>query len=282
VSKEDFFNRYRFKKDKYGFDLKSCEDAERAFRFLYKNWFRVTLIGVENIPADGRCILYGNHSGVLPIDAFMLYDGIIQKHSAPRRVRFLVNEFVRQSPVMGNVIRGFGGVPAKYDVAKELLDEEELVFFYPEAEKGTGKLYKDRYRLVEFNPGFVKAAVETDSPLVPVVTVGGDEIYPLLANFKPAADAIGAPYWPITPLFPWFPFPVSALPVPVRLLICVGKPFYLDRSSDQANDHLIIEKEANRLRQGIQSNLDDLLEIRRSPFKKWDVERVQDYVEHHM
>lgn len=278
----DFFERYRDVQDEYGFDLKTCKDAEPFFRFLYKKWFKVALVGLENIPSEGNAILYGNHSGVLPLDGVMLYDGIIQKHPSPRRIRFLVNEFIRTAPGGGKIIQGFGGVPAKYEVAIDLINKGELVFFYPEAEKGTGKLYKDRYKLVEFNPGFVKAAIETQTKLIPVVTVGGDEIYPLLGNLKPAADAIGAPYWPITPLFPWLPFPFSAIPMPVKLLICIGKPFELDLPPDKSDDHSLLQLETNKLRQDIQSKLNDLLAIRRSTFKEWDIEKVREYCENHM
>jgi len=279
---EKFFERYRDDKDKYGFNLKSCKDSEPFFRFLYQKWFDVTIVGLENIPDDGRAVMYGNHSGVLPIDGVMLYDGIINDHPNPRRIRFLVNEFIRKSPGAGGIIRGFGGVPAKYDVAVELLKNEELVFFYPEAEKGTGKLYKDRYKLQEFNPGFVKAALETDSKLIPVVTVGGDEIYPLLGNLKPFADLIGAPYWPITPFFPLLPFPLSATPLPVKILICVGKPFELDIPREKADDHAIVDAEARKLRQNIQSTLDDLLLLRVNRYMKWDLQKVQRYYDEHI
>jgi 1-acyl-sn-glycerol-3-phosphate acyltransferase len=278
----DFFERYRDDKDEYGFNIQSCKSSEGFFRFLYKNWFEVTIVGLENIPAEGRAVLYGNHSGVLPLDGVMLYDGIIQHHPSPRRIRFLVNEFIRKSPGAGDIIRGFGGVPAKYDVALDLLNDEELVFFYPEAEKGTGKLYKDRYNLVDFNPGFIKAALETESKLVPVVTVGGDEIYPLLGNLKPVAKVMGAPYWPITPFFPWLPFPLCAVPLPVKMLICIGKPFDLEIPKDKAEDHALLESEAKKLRQNIQTSLDDLLLLRTSPYKKWDVDKVTEYWQHQL
>lgn len=276
----DFFERYEGEGDQYGFSLDSCKSSEAFFRFLYQKWFGVTLLGLENIPASGRAVLCGNHSGVLPLDGAMLYDGIIQFHPEPRRVRFLVNEFIRKSPIAGDIIRGFGGVPAKYDVAIELLNKEELVLFYPEAEKGTGKLYKDRYHLVDFNPGFVKAAIETGSKIIPITTVGGDEIYPLLGNLKPVAKIMGAPYWPITPFYPWLPFPLNAIPLPIKLLICIGKPIDLGLPPEKAEDHELLESIASKIQDDIQSELNDLLAMRRSPFCKWNVEKVQDYLEH--
>lgn len=276
--RDTFFDRYKDEEDRYGFNVDKCKQAEILFRFLYQKWFGVKMIGLENIPADGRAVLYGNHSGVLPVDGMMLYDGTVNHHPSPRRIRFLVNEFIRTSPMLGDVIRGFGGVPAKYEVASELLHKEELVFFYPEAEAGTGKLFKDRYKLRDFDPGFVRAAIDTNSPLVPVITIGGDEIYPLLANLKPVAKLMGAPYWPVTPFYPLLPFPFNAIPLPVKLLIYVGKPFKLDYDPDNAEDFNLTTQIALNIRQDIQRQIDDLLQMRKSPFARWDVEKVEDYI----
>lgn len=280
--KQDFFERYRDQDDKYGFDIETVKRYEPFFRFFYEEWFDVTMVGLENIPHEGRGILCGNHSGVLPIDAFMLYVGLINHHPKPRRLRALANEFILKAPVTAPVIRGFGGVPAKYDVGIELLENEEMVCFYPEAEAGTGKLFKDRYNLCDFNPGFVKAAIQTQSPIIPVTTVGGDEIYPLLGNLKFVAKLMGAPYWPVTPFYPWLPFPISAIPLPIKMLICVGKPFELGYPPEKAEDHEFIEGISKRVQKDIQMELNDLLKIRRSPFKKWDIDAVRAYHEHYM
>jgi 1-acyl-sn-glycerol-3-phosphate acyltransferase len=276
--RDTFFDRYKDEEDRYGFNVDKCKQAEILFRFLYQKWFGVTTIGLENIPADGRAVLYGNHSGVLPVDGMMLYDGTVNHHPSPRRIRFLVNEFIRTAPMLGDVIRGFGGVPAKYEVASELLHKEELVFFYPEAEAGTGKLFKDRYKLRDFDPGFVRAAIDTNSPLVPVITIGGDEIYPLLANLNHVAKLMGAPYWPVTPFYPLLPFPFNAIPLPIKLLIYIGKPFKLDYAPENADDFTLITQIALNIRQDIQLQIDDLLQIRNSPFARWDVERVEDFI----
>lgn len=281
--KDDFFERWDGEKeDKFGFDVDTCKRWEPFFRFFYEEWFEVTMVGLENLPSEGRGILCGNHSGVLPIDAFMLYVGMINHHPQPRRLRALANKFILKAPVFGPIVKGFGGVPAKYDVGVELLENEEIVCFYPEAEKGTGKLFKDRYNLVDFNPGFVKAAIQTQSPIIPVTTVGGDEIYPLIGNWKLGAKLMGAPYWPVTPFFPWLPFPISAIPIPIKMLICVGKPFELDYPPEKAEDHEFIEGIAKRIQRDIQNEINDLLKIRRSPFKKWDIDEVRAYHKHYM
>lgn len=271
-SRTRFFARYENDADEYGFDLASYRGMEKFIRFLYEDWFGVQIAGLGNIPSTGSAVLFGNHSGVLPLDGCLLYDGIINYHPEPRRVRFLVTKFLLDKPIIGKRLRGFGCIPPDYEIATDMLRRGELVFFYPEAEKGTGKLFKDRYKLVEFHAGFVRASIETGSPLVPIVTIGGDEIYPLLADCKPLAKLLKAPYFPISPLFPIFP-------LPIRIMTAIWRPFQLRYPAAVANDEDLVTEIANDIHDDIQAKVTDLLEIRTSPFKRWNMDKVNEYVE---
>lgn len=279
-SRARFFERYiAEKEEEYGFSLNTYKRVEKFIRFLYRDWFKVQIAGLHNVPGNGNVILFGNHSGVLPVDGCLFYDGIINNHPEPRRVRFLVTKFLLDMPLVGPCLKGFGAIPADYETAKTLLSREEIVFFYPEAEKGTGKLFKNRYKLVDFHSGFIRAAIETGSPLVPIVTIGGDEIYPLLANIKPLAKVINAPYFPITPFFPWLPFPIWFVPLPVRIMACVWPTIRLKYPPEAAEDADLITEIANDMQRDIQAKVNDLLKIRKSPFKDWDMQKVQAYLD---
>src|SRR5579871_4425670 len=150
-SRTRFFERYKNDVDEYGFNLASYQGVERFVHFLYERWFAVRIAGLQNIPARGNAILFGNHSGVLPVDGLLLYDGIINNHPDPRRLRFLVTKILLNAPLAGKFLKGFGCVPPDLEIATNLLRNKELVFIFPEGEKGTGKLYKNRYKLVDFH-----------------------------------------------------------------------------------------------------------------------------------
>jgi 1-acyl-sn-glycerol-3-phosphate acyltransferase len=277
-SRDRFFERYEDDVDEYGFNLASYAGLETFIRFLYKKWFGVQIAGLGNIPAKGNAVLFGNHSGALPLDGCLLYDGIVNYHPEPRRVRFLVTKFLLNAGLIGKGLRGFGCIPPDYEIATKLLRKQELVFFFPEAEKGTGKLFKNRYKLVDFHSGFVRAAIETGSPLTPIVTIGGDEIYPNLGNIKPIAKLLNAPYFPMTPFFPWLPFPFNAIPLPIKIMICVWRPFTLKYPSEAAEDENLVAEIANDIRNDIQAKVNDLLEIRTSPFRSWNMDKVNAYL----
>lgn len=274
-----FFERYKNDVDEFGFNLTTYADAEKIIRFLYKHWFGVQIAGLGNIPAKGNAILFGNHSGVLPLDGCLLYDGLVNYYPEPRRVRYLVTKFLLGAPGIGTFLRGFGCIPPDYEVATKLLRREELVFFYPEGEKGTGKLYKNRYKLVDFHSGFVRAAIETGSPLIPVVTIGGEEIYPNFGNIEPIAKLLNAPYFPMTPFFPWLPFPLSFIPLPSKMMMCVWRPFKLKYPPEAAQDENLVAEIAKDIHNDLQAKVNDLLKIRTSPFNKCDMDKVNTYLE---
>ena len=143
-----------------------------------------------------------------------------------------------------------------------------------EGARGTGKPYSMRYRVDDFDPGFVKAAIATASPIIPITTIGGDEIYPLLGNCKTIARFMEAPYWPITATYPWLPFPVNCLPIPVKFLIHIGKPIHLDLPPEKASDRRLRSKLCKKVQYQIQSQINALLRIRKSPFCVWHLEAL--------
>jgi 1-acyl-sn-glycerol-3-phosphate acyltransferase len=277
-SRSRFFERYKDSLDKYGFAPMSHKGIEPFVRLLFQRWFDVKIADIEHIPAEGSVVLFGNHSGGLPIDGLLLYDGIINQHPNPRRVRFLVTKFLLNAPGCGKFLKAFGCVPPDYEITTELLNNKDLVVIYPEAEKGTGKLFKNRYKLVDFHAGFVRAALETKSPLVPVVTIGGEEIYPILANIKPIAKLLKWPYYPLTPFFPWLPFPFYTIPMPVKILMCVLPQFELKYPPEAANDENLVAEIASDIRSDLQAKVNDLLALRTSPFSSWDMNAVNAYL----
>jgi 1-acyl-sn-glycerol-3-phosphate acyltransferase len=272
--KAEFEQRYcqPGQKDEFGWNLDTLKKAEFFSRFLYEDWFKAITLGIENIPAKGPVVLVGNHSGVLPIDAFLFATAVMNYHPSPRRVRFLVHDSLLTKKSTGSFFKGIGGVPAKYDAALKLLNNDELTFFYPEGPRGTGKKFSERYRLRHFDSGFVKAAIETRACIVPVTTIGGDEIYPLLADIKPIAKLMRLPYWPITPTHPLLPFTASCIPLPVRMLIKIGEPICFNYPLEAADEHEVRHELCNKVQFEMQRQINRLLKIRKSPFSAWDLD----------
>ena len=246
----------RYTEDEWGFDEDFARTVEPLFDFLYDQWWRVKVTGVERIPGHGRALLAANHAGILPWDATMMSIAVLREHPLPRYPRFLVLDWAFELPWVSTAIRKVGGVVASPYNALRLLEEDELVAVFPEGIKGTGKPFSERYRLQRFGRGgFVELALRTGAPIVPVAVVGSEEIYPMLGQSGLAARALRAPYFPLTPTFPWLG-PLGAIPLPSKWRIEFCDPIPTAAyGPDAAEDRGLVLELSERVRETIQQKV---------------------------
>jgi 1-acyl-sn-glycerol-3-phosphate acyltransferase len=243
-----------------GHDPGFLERASPLLEFLWSRYFRVRLLGLENVPASGAALLVANHSGGIPYDGAMLLYGIFRDHPRHRRVRPLVANFAFHSAWMSHVIARVGGVRASTDTALPLLCAGNLVAVFPEGLKGVGKLFRERYRLARFGRGgFVRLAREAGAPMLPVAIVGAEEIHPVVGKITALAEPLGIPYIPITPTFPWLG-PLGLLPMPTKWTIQIGPPIGPPARGDEDGTTRVAEE----VRLSIDGMIADLLAQRRS------------------
>lgn len=253
--------------DEFGFDPDLTDAVFHPLvRLLYRDWFRTEVGGLEHVPAEGAGLVVGNHSGTVALDALILSTALHDRHPARRYLRLLGADLVFRMPVVSELARKTGGTVACNPDAERLLGNGELVGVFPEGFKGVGKLYADRYKLQRFGRGgFVSAALRTGTPIVPVAIVGGEEIYPMLADLKPLARLLKLPYFPVTPTFPWLG-PLGMVPLPSKWLIEFCPPIPTAHLRDSADDPLVVFNLADQVRETIQQTLHKLLERRPDPF----------------
>ena len=245
-----------YPEDDWGFDEEFLRALEPLLDFLYDRWWRVKAIGVENVPAGGGALLAANHAGILPWDATMMSLAIRREHPLPRDPRFLVLDWAFELPYVSVVMRKVGGVVASPHNALRLLREDRLVAVFPEGIKGTGKPFGQRYRLQRFGRGgFVEVALRAGAPIVPVAVVGSEEIYPKLGEAPLLARLIGAPYFPLTPTFPWLG-PLGAVPLPSKWRIEFCEPIETrSYGASAADDRALVLELSERVRDTIQRKL---------------------------
>jgi 1-acyl-sn-glycerol-3-phosphate acyltransferase len=238
-----------------------------AARALYRGWFRVQMRGLEHVPGQGSALIVANHSGVLPIDAFMLQVGLLDEHRAARSLRLLGADLVYSVPLLGRLARASGHVPASPGEAERLLAAGELVGVFPEGFKGIGKPFSDRYQLQRFGRGgFARLALRTGAPLIPCAIIGAEEIYPMVAQLPELAARLRLPYFPVTPLFPWLG-PLGAIPLPSNWMIEFCDPVRTDGfTPDQADDQDVVAELAGKVKDTIASKIDELLAERGPAF----------------
>lgn len=233
----------RYHEDDWGYDEEFADAALPFLEFMFDRWWRVHAEGVQRVPAHGRALLVANHAGIMPWDATMMGVALMREHPLPRLPRFLVLDWAFDLPYVSVAMRKLGGVPASPFNAIRLLEEEELVAVFPEGVKGAGKGYRERYRVQRFGRGgFIEIALRTGAPIVPVAVVGSEEIHPKIGESALLARLTGAPYFPITPTFP-FLGPLGVVPLPSRWRIEFCEPLDLSglTPADTADRALVLE-----------------------------------------
>ena len=255
-----------YDEDEWGFDEEFALGLRPLLDFLYDTWWRVETTGVANVPASGRALLVANHAGILPWDGTMMSVAILRSH-VRRYPRFLVLDWAFTLPFVSVAMRKVGGVVASPYNAERLLDQDELVAVFPEGAKGAGKNFSERYRLQRFGRGgFVEIALRAGAPMIPVAVVGSEEIYPKIGESPLLARAIGAPYFPLTPTFPWLG-PLGVVPLPSKWRLEFGQPIPTDEyGPDAAEDRALVFELTERVRDEIQRMVYENLVRRGSAF----------------
>ena len=255
--------------DEFGFDREWTESLLPFFNFLYRDYWRVQVRGLEHVPTEGAALLVSNHAGVLPYDGVMIRTAVYEDLPGHRHARALILNAFFGVPVASWFLRRTGNTLAHPDDAERLLRAGELVLVFPEGAKGTGKLYRERYRLRRFGRGgFVQTALRTGSPIVPVSVVGSEELHPMLVNLDLAARALGLPYFPITATFPWLGL-LGLIPLPSSWIIEFHEPVdpaAAGHGPEAAEDMATVMQISDRVRDTIQQGVYCNLQRRGSVF----------------
>lgn len=257
-----------YEEDDFGFDVAFTEHLIPLATLLYRYWWRVDVDGIENVPGEGRGLLVSNHAGAgVPFDGAMIKTAILLEHPHPRHVRLLVLDWLMGLPWLADIMKQTGQVLASSPNAYELLRRDELIAVFPEGVKGMAKPFSERYNLQRFGRGgFVRIALRTGTPIVPVAVVGSEEIYPKIANMPVMNRLIGAPFVPVTPLFPLFGL-LGAVPLPSKWNIEFCDPIDVSQyPPEAADDRAFVLELSERVRATIQERLKANLLKRRTPF----------------
>jgi 1-acyl-sn-glycerol-3-phosphate acyltransferase len=119
---------------------------------------------------------------------------------------------------------------------------------FPEGVRGINKPFSQRYQLQRFGTGFMRLALQTRTPIVPVGIIGSEEQQPGLANLKRLGRLLGMPAFPLTLGFPWLG-PLGILPLPVKYRIYFGEPLQFE--DDPSDEESAIEEKVDRVKQAV-------------------------------
>ena len=248
--------------DNWGFHPDTAKRAMLSTALLYRYWFRVEVEGIERIP-PGRVLLISNHAGQIALDAAMIACACFLDAEPPRIIRGMGEYWLPTVPFVNELMVRTGSVVGTRKNCIDLLENEEAVIAFPEGIRGMNKLIWERYQLQEFGQGFVRLALETRTPIVPIAVVGSEEQAVAIANFSSLARRMGMPALPITITFPWLG-PLGLIPFPVKYRVYVGEPMRFEGNPSDEDE--VIGDKVEQVKGRIASMLAQGLARRRSLF----------------
>lgn len=265
---EDFEERVAWLRERYdkeggdpfGLDPEVAKSAVTILSFFHRLYFRTEVFGLDNIPPS-RVLLVANHSGQIPIDGAILGTSLFLDLDPPRVGRAMIEKWAVTLPFASTFFNKVGQVVGVPENARRLLNMEEALIIFPEGVRGVGKPFDKRYQLQDFGSGFMRLAIETNTPVVPVAIVGAEEQYVNLGNLDWAARALRIPSFP---LVPQLLIPGGQLPLPTKYRIYVGEPMRF--GGDPHDAESVIADKAWLVKQTIQDMLNRALAGRKDPF----------------
>ncbi len=235
-------------------------------------WFRGEARNLERVPEKGPVLLVGNHSGgnltpdtIVFTVAFCTYFGV------ERPFYQLAHNLVLASPV-GPLLRRYGTVSASHEHARKALEAGAAVLVYPGGDWEVHRPSWERNK-VDFagRKGFIRLARDAGVPLVPVVSIGGQETALFLSNGNWLARLLGLDkslrlkVLPISVALPWVinvgDF-LSHLPLPAKITIEVLEPIDLEERFGPDPD---LDEVYEHVTTTMQDALDGLAAERRLP-----------------
>jgi 1-acyl-sn-glycerol-3-phosphate acyltransferase len=258
-------------------DDRDWEFIERQKYFwnpLLDYWFRMEVSGWERLP-EPPVLLVGIHSGApFPWDAWTVGIQWWRHFGRERPLQGTAHDALMAFPVIGAYFRKMGVMPAAPDSMSAALAAGRDVVLYPGGERDSLRGWTRRDEAVlAGRTGFVKLAINTGVPIVPIATVGGPDAMPVLATGRWVAKLLRLDriarlkMFPVALQAPWgiSPALLPEIPFPTKIRTAFQEPIELDRDPERADDARYIRDKYEEVRSSIQDGMDALARRRRLP-----------------
>jgi 1-acyl-sn-glycerol-3-phosphate acyltransferase len=241
---------------------------------LMDYWFRMEIEGWERIP-DPPTLLIGIHSGAPFVwDAFTVGAQWWRRFGEERVLHGTAHDMLMAAPLVGRFFRTMGALPAAPDSISKALAAGHDVALWPGGEIDSLRPWTRRDEaILAGRTGFVKLAIMTGVPIVPIATVGGADAMPVLFSGRRLARALRLDkaarldVLPFAVSAPWgiAPAMLPQIPLPAKIRTAFQEPIELEHDPELAEDDDYVEQKYEEVRRRIQHGMDALARRRAFP-----------------
>ena len=257
-----------------GPDWAFVERQKYLWNPLMDYWFRMEVDGWEKLP-DPPALLIGIHSGAPFVwDAWTVGVQWWRRFGDERPLHGTAHDALMAAPLLGGYFRKMGVLPAAPDSITAALAAGRDVALWPGGERDSLRTWRQRDQAVlAGRMGFLRLAIRSGVPIVPIATVGGPDSMPVLATGRRLAKLLALDRvarlktFPIAVQAPWGVSPalLPEIPLPTKIRTAFQDPIELDHDPDRADDEQYVKARYREVRDSIQAGMDALARRRRLP-----------------
>ncbi|MFL5973762.1 MAG: lysophospholipid acyltransferase family protein [Solirubrobacterales bacterium] len=257
-----------------GPDYKFMERQKLLWNPLMDYWFRMEIEGWERIP-EPPVLLVGIHSGAPFVwDAWTIGVQWWRRFGDERPLHGTAHDALMALPLVGDYFRRMGVLPAARDSMASALAAGHDVALWPGGERDSLRPWVKRDEaILAGRTGFIRLAISTGVPIVPIATVGGPDAMPVVATGRRLARLLQLDKVARIKLFPFAiqapwglsPALLPELPLPAKIRTAFQEPVRLSRDPERASDDDYVETQYELVRERIQSGMDALARRRTLP-----------------
>ena len=246
---------------------------------LCKYYFRLETSGWERLP-DETSLLIGNHSGgSLTMDAWTFVFDWWRRFGTERVLHATAHDVLMAAPGLGDYFRRAGVIPASRQGVGTALSAGCDVIIWPGGDVDAMRNWRRRDEAVlGGRMGFVRTAIRSGVPIVPVASVGGHDTAFVLSEGQWIANGLDR----ITglkrklrgsrlPIVLGFPFGLTIetipthLPLPAKIRTELLDPIHVDHDPERVNDRKYVDSIYREVESAIQDAMNRLAKQRRFP-----------------
>jgi 1-acyl-sn-glycerol-3-phosphate acyltransferase len=237
---------------------------------LIKRWYRAEVRNLDNIPAAGGALLVSNHSGGMFTPDVVIFSPAFYHNFGYDRPVYTLGHYGLFIGPLDGWLRRLGVIEASRENASAALHSGAVVLVFPGGDYDSYRSTLDA-TTVDFDgrTGYITTAIEAGVPIVPMVSIGGQETQLFLTRGNTQARRLGLTRarLNILPLSFGFPFGLTTilppnLPLPAKIVTEVLEP--IDVTAQFGADPDVKEVDAH-VRSVMQAALQRLASQRRLP-----------------
>jgi 1-acyl-sn-glycerol-3-phosphate acyltransferase len=243
--------------------------------FVCDHYFRLEIDGWHRIP-DEPSLLIGIHGGgSLTMDAWTLVHAWYRHFEGERVLHGTAHDVLMAAPGLGDYFKAVGVIPASRQGVTAALAAGHDVIVWPGGEQDAMRSWRKRDRAVlAGRKGFVRQAIRSGVPIVPVATIGGHDTVFILSEgrFLARWTGLGKRLRGATiPIIAGFPFPLAIeilpahIPLPAKIRTEFLDPITVDHDPERARDQAYVDSIYRQVESAIQDGMDQLAKRRSFP-----------------